>query len=277
MNYAVKLYTLACLAFIVLLSVSGSVGGIGGEIIYYLSFVLPFALCFISARRFKKEREEVSGVAEEPRRLLSLSREGALGTLLLIAPTILIVLVLSFLTTLLLQLAGASDAPVADAPIPLMLLEHALVPSLLEEMLFRYIPLLIIAPYSRRWCVIISSLYFALIHCSLFQLPYALIAGFIFIFVDLAFDSVLPSFILHLANNIASVLFMKLCTTDEAVTIYVIALVILSLLSAILLFLARTRVREAVRSGLEGGESLSTRSPIALAALSIGVAILNLF
>ena len=80
MNYAVKLYTLACLAFIVLLSVSGSVGGIGDEIIYYLSFVLPFALCFISARRFKKEREEVSGVAEEPRRLLSLSREGALGS-----------------------------------------------------------------------------------------------------------------------------------------------------------------------------------------------------
>ncbi|MBQ9084754.1 MAG: hypothetical protein IJY24_03765, partial [Clostridia bacterium] len=75
----------------------------------------------------------------------------------------------------------------------------------------------------------------------------------------------------------ASVLFMKLCTTAEAVTIYVIALVILSLLSAIPLFLARTRVMEAVRSGLEGGESLSTRSPIALAALSIGVAILNLF
>ncbi len=277
MNYAVKIYTFACLAFIVMLATSGSIGGITGEVVYYLSFLLPTLLCFFSAKKAKREREEISGVAEPPRNLFLMGREGAIGTLFLLAPTILLVMLLSYITSIMLTLAGASDTAVPDAPLMLMLLEHALAPSLLEEMLFRYVPLILLSPYSKRWCVVISSVYFALIHCNLFQMPYALVAGAIFIMVDLAFDSVLPSLMLHLGNNIASIVFMKLCVTNEAMLVYFIVLGVACAISILGLVAYRTRVKAKLKLCLDRGESLSTRSPIALVVLSVGVAIINLF
>ena len=109
-----------------------------------------------------------------------------------------------------------------------MLIIHALLPSFLEEMLFRYLPMKLIAPYSRRLCILLSSAYFALIHFNLFQIPYALLAGLVFITVDLWADSVLPSFILHLLNNVISVLWIKYSASWEFATWYTVILVSLS-------------------------------------------------
>ena len=74
----------------------------------------------------------------------------------------------------------------------------------------------LLLPYSKRHTVIYSSLFFALIHCSFSQMPYAFIAGVIFMLVDVAFDSVWPSIILHFVNNSLSIVWMKYCSGTVA-------------------------------------------------------------
>ena len=277
MNIQVKNYTLATLLFVVLLSTASTFGGVVGEVVYYLAFLLPLLWCVHCAKGAKKKREEVAGVAEPPRNLFSLGKTGWITTLLLTAPVVAIVLLLSYLGSLLFSFFGFDTPTVADGPIFNMLIEHALAPSILEELLFRFVPLLLLAPYSRRGCIIISALYFALIHCNLFQIPYALIAGAIFIIVDLAFDSVLPSFILHLANNVASVIMLKYCAVGKAFLVYLAIVVLLALISLLLLNIWSKRLSSGFTRVFEKGEPFTTISPIALAVLTMGIAVFNLF
>ena len=136
-------------------------------------------------------------------------------------PVILTIMLVSFLTALLLSLLGLSNPPIEQSSLVKMLLMHALVPAILEELLFRYVPMKLILPYSKRACIVISSVYFALIHCNLFSIPYALVAGVIFISLDIAFDSVLPSLILHFLNNAMSVVMIKYCNSTTSYLIYV--------------------------------------------------------
>ena len=83
-------------------------------------------------------------------RRLTLRREGLSLTLLVAAPTVTVILFISYLTSLMLGALGAVGAPVENEPIARMLLTRALIPTISEEMLFRLVPLVIVAPYSKR-------------------------------------------------------------------------------------------------------------------------------
>ena len=85
------------------------------------------------------------------------------------------------------------------------LINHALLPAILEEALFRYLPMRMIAPHSPRCAIIISSLFFALVHGNLFQIPYAFIGGIIFMSLNLATGSIIPSLVIHFVNNAMSI------------------------------------------------------------------------
>ena len=177
MNNAVKVYTFLTIAFILLCSASGMLPepfNIIFEIISYGSLVF----CgYLASRKFKREREERAGVAESEATLFGIRADRLGGIAPLIMPTLGVIFLISYLASLLLGLLGLTGATVEDAPLFEMILLHAVLPAVLEEMLFRYLPMKLIAPYSKRLCVVISSAYFALIHMSLFQLPYALLAG----------------------------------------------------------------------------------------------------
>lgn len=276
MNHQVKHYTLAAILFVVLLSTASTFGTVVGEVIYYLAFLLPLLWCVHCAKSAQRKSEEIAGVAEPPRKLFSLNKEGWLTTILLCAPVVAVVLLLSYLTSLLFSLFGLLTPSVADAPIFVMIIEHAVAPSILEELLFRFAPLLLLAPYSRRGCVVISALYFALIHCNLFQIPYALIAGGIFIIVDLAFDSVLPSMVLHLVNNVASVVMLKYCSSGTPFVVYLAVVIALALVSLLLLVLWRKKLFEGASCVFGKGEAFTTMSPVALVVLTMGIAVFNL-
>lgn len=276
MNLQVKNYTLAAILFVVLLSVASTFGGVAGEVIYYLAFLLPLLFCVRCAKDAQRKREEIAGVAEPPRKLFSLTKEGWLTTALLCAPVVALVLLLSYLTSLLFSVFGFEVPGVADAPFFAMIVEHAVAPSILEELLFRFAPLLLLAPYSRRGCVVVSALYFALIHCNLFQIPYALIAGGIFIVIDLAFDSVLPSLILHFVNNLASVVMLKYCSSGTPFVIYLSVVIALALISLLVLVLLRKKLFNNLSFVLDKGEAFTTISPVALAVLTMGIAVFNL-
>ena len=277
MRLAVRLLVALNLGFVLLLSLSGSIGGVVGEIIYILAFALPVFLGGAAAARLRQKREAVAGVSEESFSGFGLSGRGALRLLPLIAPTVSIVLLFSFLTSLVLNKLGLSGAEVADEPILKMLLIHALVPAVLEELTFRYIPIKLLYPYSPRWCVIYSALFFALIHCDLYKMPYAFVAGVIFVTVDILLDSVLPSVILHFLNNLSSVLYIKYGELQGFSLRFFLSLGTLTAISAVVLIAMRKKYRERLSLALEKGSPESDGSPLALIILCLGVALTNLF
>ena len=119
MTEATKLFNLICVIFILLLALASSFGGVIGEIIRYLAFLIPTVIGFYYSRDLQIKREEVKGVAEEPDALLGFDGSRAKLLLPIIAPVILVVFLISLLTSLVLSLFGIASAPVEDVGIVL--------------------------------------------------------------------------------------------------------------------------------------------------------------
>lgn len=278
MQRAVKYMTLLHISFIVLLSIAGSVGGIAGAVIQPLAYAVPVFIGYYLSRRMRREREGARGVAECEPTLFGMTKNAFLVMLPVVMPTLMTVFALSWLTSLFLGIFNMTSPAVDDAPLLLMLIEHALIPAVLEEALFRYLPIKLLAPYSKRWCVILSSLYFALVHMNLFQIPYALVAGVVFIIVDLICESVLPSVILHFLNNAISVLWIKYSTNPSFALWYCIILAGFALLSLIPVYLRRKKYASEVKGVLSCGETMTEYySPALFIVAMLILTVLNLF
>lgn len=276
MKRAVKLLTVLDIAFLLLLSLSGSIGGIGGDVVYLLAFAIPLFIGLLAARKMKREREEVNGVAEAELLHFTISGEGVKIALPLAFPLICVVLFVAWLTSLLLGAFGYSGSAPTDAPLWQMLLAHALAPALLEEMLFRYLPIKLLLPYSPRGCLIFSSLYFALIHLDLFKMPYAFIAGLLLVAVDVMTGSILPSLVIHFLNNFASVLLIKYGADATFLAVYYASLALLTVISLAFIVIGRKKYRECLSRVLSGGRTEYDYSTAVLALVCVGAAILNL-
>lgn len=276
MKRALRLLTVLDLLFIFLLSASGSVPGIGGDVVYFLAFGIPLFIGFAAAVRLRREREEIAGVSEAPFLRFGISRSGVLRLLPLIAPTVLLVYLIALLTSLLLGLLGYTGSTVADAPFWQMLVLHAVIPAVLEELLFRYLPIKLLYPYSPRACVFISALYFAFIHLDLFKMPYAFAAGVIFAVLDIACDSILPSLTVHLINNAASILLMKYGDLPSFTTYYFVVLGTLVAISLVFILIRRKDYVSAFRSALKNGESAEYKYVFFFAVIAVMCAILSL-
>ena len=278
MSESVKLITLIDLMFVIMLVISGSLASPLGDVLYYFSFIIPIAIGFYSSFGLRRKREEIAGVAEPPEVLFNLTRDDARALLPLVAPSVAVIFLISLVTSLLLSLAGVSSPAVEDTEIFTMLLVHAAVPALFEEALFRYIPIKLLAPYSKRVCVFYSALCFALIHCSFSQMPYAFAAGMIFMIIDLAFESIWPSVILHFINNAASVIWIKYCSGGAVPLIFIGILFGLTLLSLIFILKGKKRYLELVKAATVKGERIGvTYAPAALILLCCYIAAANIF
>ncbi len=278
MKNAVKLLTFLVLSFLLIYSASAALSSPFDIIVELLAFALPVAVGYSASRKYKREREEVAGVAEREPTLVGLDGGSAVRLLPLIAPTVAVVFLVSFLTSLLLGALGLSGSTVEDAPLWQMLLLHALMPAVLEEALFRYLPMKLIAPYSKRWCVILSSAYFALIHMNLYQLPYAFLAGFIFILLDIAAESVWPSVILHLINNAVSVLWIKYSSGSEFVLWFLIIMITLALAGAAVVIFRRKQYLSMAKTALSEGEPLTDLyAPMLFVTFTLLMTVFNLF
>ena len=230
MKEKTKLLTFAYLLFLLLFALSGAVDGVLSEVAYYGSFIIPAVIALFLNRR------DGGGVRE----YLRLDTDGAKILAVATAPTVALVWVLSYLTSLLIYLTtGATDAVDVGSSFPLAVLSFALVPALLEELLFRYLPMKLIAPHSRRRAVWLSAVFFAMAHMSPFQLVYAFAAGVIFMALDLAAESVLPSVILHFVNNLVSLILIFY--PDERVKIAVIVSLCLLFVLSVPVFLRNRR------------------------------------
>jgi len=84
----------------------------------------------------------------------------------------------------------------------------ALLPGICEEFLHRGIMLLGAKKHNNpRYCLIISSILFGLMHLNINQFFYATILGFLMGIVALASDSIYPTIIIHFMNNFLSTYF----------------------------------------------------------------------
>ena len=278
MKYAIKLYTALSLVFILLLSVSGSFSGILSDVIYIIAFVAPALIGLYLSKVFHRMREEEAGVSLENKWYYTLDAAKVKLLSPLVMPAILVVMLVSFLTTLVLNAFGISSAQIEITSLPRMLVMHALAPALLEELLFRYLPMKLILPYSKRACIVISSLYFAFIHCSLFSIPYALVAGALFISLDIAFDSVLPSLILHFLNNAMSVIMVKYCDSVTSYAIYLGACLVLLVVSLIFIYRFKDKYKEILKDTASDMGSIDAGYyPLLLLIPTLLIAVVNLF
>ena len=82
----------------------------------------------------------------------------------------------------------------------------AVVPALCEEFLFRGVFLKNLLPYGKTVAVVVSSLYFALMHQNLFQFLYTFAAGLAFGYIFIRTGSIWCGVLAHFLNNFLSVL-----------------------------------------------------------------------
>ena len=240
------------LMFILAAAVSAYASGWTHDIVYYGLYA---ALIAIATAFVAHDEESIR---------LSASPEKPMQALALFAPSMLLIIGVSFVVTSLLSLLGKSDVVDVSGPLLPQLIRHALLPAVLEEMLFRYIPIRLLGGRSKRAAIIVSSVMFALVHMSFFRIPYALLAGVIFAYITILTGSILPSMLLHFANNVISVIWMR--DPECAPFIILIVLAVLTIFSAVYIVIRRGDYLKSIKDALSG-ERIGFSFEITLAAV----------
>lgn len=254
--------------FLIMLFLSGSLSGILSDLIYYLAFILPIGIS-LYLTRFD---------CGDWKKYLTIDRDGVKRFLPLIFPTISAIILVSIVTSLLIyNLSGkTNDIDVGNSLI-VALLTHALLPAVLEEVIFRFLPIKLLAPHSPRAAIIISAFFFSLAHADLFTIPYALVAGVMLMLVDLVCDSIIPSIVIHFINNALSVLMLFMEDGPFSISGIYVIIILLTVISAIILWETKEDYEDALILATNKGEGVKLTLGMGLfAALTLAVAIINL-
>ena len=237
MKRAISEIIIADCLFLFLLSLSAVFNDVIGSLIYSAAFILPICMLLFWGKKSEEGDFKIS--------VLSSPKSLSLAAVFCF-PIISAVLLIAFLTAAIMNLCGI-DGGVTDlgGNVFYVIVTSALAPAVFEEILFRYLPLRRLTPYSPKLAVIYSSVLFSVVHCNLFQIPYALIAGVLFAALDVASGSVLPSIIIHFINNVLSVFFQREGENGAFLTVFLISLSALTALSLVLIFLRRKKIKNA--------------------------------
>ena len=262
MRKSIAYIVLIDLAFLFIAAVKGMMSGVTADFVYYGSYAALIAAAVLITRR------------DETCLKMSIMPQKSLQAAALFAPTMLLIIGISFVISALLALLGKSNVTDVSGPLVLELMRHALLPAVLEEMLFRYVPIKLLGGRSRRAAITVSSVMFALVHLSLSQIPYALLAGAVFAYITVMTGSILPSVFLHFANNAVSVIWMR----EPIFAPYVILIVLafLSVLSAVYMGIHRHDYAKSLKEALSGDRIGFSFEITVAAVLCLGVALLEL-
>ena len=256
------------LLFLILLFLSGSLSGTLSDLVQYFAYILPFALGLY----FMRDEDPCEA------NYLSFDKERFKLTIPLIFPTVFLIMSLSAITSMVISFVSGAEknVDIGRELIP-ALFAHALIPALFEEALFRYLPMRMLKNHSKRLVILVSAAFFALIHHSLFSIPYAFVAGVIFMAVDLVCDSVVPSFLLHFINNAVSVgMLVYKHNSVFAPTIFALV-AILAVISLLFIFVKRKEYAEKFSALLKGKEQAILTLPAAVfATVCIVIAIVSI-
>ena len=215
------------LFFVILLFLSGAISGILGEVLYYLAFILPFAVTLIWAKQDKTPYKP-------PKIAIKAKKAGYVMPI--IVPVIAAVFIVSWLSSIIFDGEPTVDV---SGNILRVILTHALAVAILEESFFRYLPIALLAPHSKKVAIFLSAFLFAFVHFNPHQLVYAFVAGLIFATLDIVFDSILPSVIIHFLNNVVSIYWIRYSESKLFFTFYISILAALSLFSLVFIYVKR--------------------------------------
>ncbi len=111
------------------------------------------------------------------------------------------------------------------------LISTGLIGPIIEELMFRGIIYNELKnKYKNMKAILITTIFFAIIHFNIIQILYALAIGFILIFVYEKYKNIKAPIILHMASNITTTLFLPILVQNNFIINYGIFLICLILL-----------------------------------------------
>lgn len=121
-----------------------------------------------------------------------------------------------------------------NSNIAVTLLSTGILGPIIEELMFRGIIYNELkSKYSNMKSILITTIFFAIIHINIIQILYALIIGFILIFVYEKYNNIKAPIILHMASNITTTLFLPLLIKNNLIInygIFIFSLILLIML-----------------------------------------------
>lgn len=276
MKAKLTLLSIADLSFLLILALTGGVGGVPGIFLRCAAWISPCFLSLVWLRRRERREENTS------RSFPMLSPGTGVSLILPLFPLLLALnLGVANLTGVFFRLFGLPLPAAADAaPLWESLLLSALLPAVGEELLFRYLPLRALSGESRHAAVLWSALLFAAVHGNFYQFPYAFLSGVIFAVLDLYAGSLLPSFLFHLGNNAVSVFLTAAGDRfGDAVTgrVFLPVLAVTCVVSLVYIVVRRTcYLSFFAYEKYKKGKDMFAISPFIVLAVGVTMAILQL-
>ena len=121
-----------------------------------------------------------------------------------------------------------------NSNVAVTLLSTGILGPIIEELMFRGIIYNELkSKYSNMKSILITTIFFAIIHINIIQILYALIIGFILIFVYEKYNNIKAPIILHMASNITTTLFLLLLIKNNLIInygIFIFSLILLIML-----------------------------------------------
>lgn len=123
----------------------------------------------------------------------------------------------------------------------LNIVSTAVLPALVEEMIFRGYILGTLRQHGDGVAIVLSAVLFALFHGNVLQIPFAFILGLVLAYLTVQTDSIWPAVLLHFSNNLMSVLlsFFGKCFPDYDEAITTVVFVVVAAVGAVVLTVVR--------------------------------------
>lgn len=247
--------TLSNLIFLLLFAISLFIGGIWRSVFHLLAFLVAILFGVWCA---PDEVDKLSAL-----RLLT-ARDTTLA-LPLIPPTVALTMLTAIGFSALFSFFDIESGATLTGSFFAALLEHALLPAVCEELLFRYLPIVLLGRDNPKGLILTSAFFFALGHVSIPHLPYAFLAGICYMALALMTDSVWPCVLTHFVNNLLSLSLTFFPATTAPILIIFAAV---TLLCVIFLVIKRRVYLDRIRPLLVGkSHEFLTRTPILYAVL----------
>ncbi len=121
-----------------------------------------------------------------------------------------------------------------NSNVAVTLLSTGILGPIIEELMFRGIIYNELkSKYSNMKSILLTTIFFAIIHINIIQILYALIIGFILVFVYEKYNNIKAPIILHMASNITTTLFLPLLIKNNLIInygIFIFSLILLIIL-----------------------------------------------
>lgn|GEM_PF-1197909 len=207
-------------------------GTVGAQMsIYFMTFLFSLFL-------WKKNKDDVEIKFEkvEPVKVVQLSAITVCG--------IPIALLLNYFAGILSNAGADSAEDVNTYPLLLSLLVFAVVPAIVEEFVFRGV---ILGAYSKvdiKAGIVISSLFFALLHFSFGSVLYGFFFGLLFAVVRLSTGNLVYTIIMHCLFNTINVLlsYIRFGEIPAVVVLIIFAVALFGFIALVMYFFSRNNI-----------------------------------